>query len=91
MPVFALKDLGDNTYGVMVQGSDGVLRLKVVSVGLKTNDYAEITSGLNDGDKVSTGTKEFIAAGSTGDSASLKNAQNSGGFGGPGGGGPPVP
>jgi HlyD family secretion protein len=89
VPVVALKNLGDGTYGVMAQGSDGQLRLKVVTIGLQTNDYAEITSGLNEGDQVSTGTTMFMAAGSSSSSDSLKNAQNSGGF--PGGGMPGMP
>ncbi len=89
VPVIALRDLGDSTYGVMVQGSDGQMKLKVVTVGLQTNDYAEITAGLNEGDQVSTGTTMFMAAGSSSSSDSLKNAQNSGGF--PGGGAPPMP
>lgn len=90
VPVIALKDLGDNTYSVMVQGSDGKLKMQVVTVGLQDGEYAVITSGLKDGDVVSTGATRFIAAGSTDSSDALKNAQNSGGF--PGGGGmPPIP
>ncbi len=91
VPVVALKDLG-GSYGVMVKGSDGQLKLKIVTVGIQNNDYAEITSGLNEGDQVSTGTTMFMAAGSSSSSDSLKNAQNSGGF--PGGGregAPPAP
>jgi HlyD family secretion protein len=89
-PTIALKDLGDNTYAVMVQGSDGHLKLQVVTIGIKDSDYVEIKTGLKEGDLVSTGTTQFIAAGSSTDSSSLKNAQNAGSF--PGGaGGPPVP
>jgi HlyD family secretion protein len=85
-PVMALKDLGDNTYGVMVKGGDGQIRLQVVTIGIQDSDYVEITSGLKEGDLVSTGITRFIAAGSTDNSSSLKNSQNSGGFpGGPGG------
>jgi HlyD family secretion protein len=80
VPVVALKDLGDNTYGVMVKGSDGQLKLQIVTVGIQGSDYAEITSGLNEGDIVSTGTVNFIAAGSSTDANSIKNSQDAGGF-----------
>jgi HlyD family secretion protein len=91
VPVIALKDMGDGAYGVMMKGSDGQLRLQPVSVGIQSSDYAEITTGLKEGDLISTGTKQFIAAGSTTDSNSLKNSQNSGGFPGGPGGAPPAP
>ena len=80
VPVIALKDMGDGSYGVMAQGSDGQLKLQMVTIGIQDNDYAEITSGLQEGDLVSTGTVNFIAAGSSTSSNSLKNAQNSGSF-----------
>jgi HlyD family secretion protein len=83
VPAIALKNLGDNSYGVMVKASDGQLKLKIVTVGIQDKDYAEITSGLDEGDMVSTGTVNFIAAGSSSNSSSLKNAQDAGG--GPGG------
>jgi HlyD family secretion protein len=82
VPVIALKSLGDNSYGVMVQSSDGQLKLTVVTVGIQDKDYAQITSGLQEGDLVSTGTVNFIAAGSSSNSSSLKNAQDAGGPGG---------
>ena len=88
VPVIALKDLGDGTYAVMVKGSDGQFKLQIVTIGIQDNDYAEITSGLKEGDQVSTGTTNFIAAGSTNNSSSLKNAQNDTG---PQGGMPPAP
>ncbi len=88
--LIALRDLGDSTYGVMVKDIKGQLKLRVVTVGLQDSDYAEITSGLKEGDLVSTGNVKFVAAGSNDNSSSLKNSQNSGGF--PGGaGGPPAP
>jgi len=78
-PVIAIKDLGDNTYAVMVKGSDGQFRMQIVTTGIQDNDYVEITSGLKEGDQVSTGTTNFIAAGSDDKSSSLKNSQNAGG------------
>jgi RND family efflux transporter MFP subunit len=58
VPVEALRDLGGGQYGVFVLGSDGKLRLQVVQVGLEDLTYAEIKSGLNLGDVVSTGATE---------------------------------
>lgn len=55
VPIEALRDLGDNQYAVFVV-KDGSLRLQTVEVGLKDSTWAEITSGLNQGDVVSTGT-----------------------------------
>ncbi len=58
VPVEALRDLGDGSYGVMVMGSDGKPRLTVVEVGLMDATYAEIKSGLKQGDVVTTGAVE---------------------------------
>jgi HlyD family secretion protein len=79
VPAVALKDLGDKSYAVMVMGSDGQLKLQTVTVGIQDNDYAEISSGLKEGDLVSTGTVNFIAAGSSTSSNAIKNSQNAGG------------
>ncbi|HZU87137.1 MAG TPA: efflux RND transporter periplasmic adaptor subunit, partial [Anaerolineaceae bacterium] len=57
VPVEALRDLGDGTYGVFVM-TNGEPRLKVVEVGLMDSTYAEIKSGLNQGDMVTTGLVE---------------------------------
>ncbi|MBE0697242.1 MAG: hypothetical protein IH586_09995, partial [Anaerolineaceae bacterium] len=48
-------------------------------VGIQDSDYAEITGGLKEGDQVSTGTVNFIAAGSNVSSSAIKNAQDSDG------------
>jgi HlyD family secretion protein len=58
VPIQALRDLGDGSYSVFTVGSDGQLQMKVVEVGLKDDTYAEIKSGLNEGDIVSTGTTQ---------------------------------
>ncbi len=58
VPVEALRDLGDGTYAVFVVGSDGKPRLTTVEVGLMDATYAEIKSGLNQGDTVTTGLVE---------------------------------
>jgi HlyD family secretion protein len=58
VPLAALRDLGDESYSVFVVGSDGQLKMKVVEVGLKDSTSAEIKSGLNAGDTVTTGTTQ---------------------------------
>jgi len=55
IPVEALRDLGDGQYAVFVVGSDGQLALRTVEVGLRDSTNAEITSGLTEGEVVSTG------------------------------------
>jgi HlyD family secretion protein len=54
VPLEALRDLGNDKYAVFVQ-ENGELRLHAVEVGLQDVTYAEIKSGLNEGDVVSTG------------------------------------
>ena len=56
VPSSALKDQGNQTYSVMRKGSDGQLKMQPVQVGLNDGTSAEITSGLKEGDEVSTGT-----------------------------------
>ena len=56
VPLEALRDLGDGSYGVFVLGKDQKLNLQTVQIGLKNSVYVEIKSGLNAGDTVSTGT-----------------------------------
>jgi len=55
VPIEALRDLGDGEYAVFVLESDNSLRLRAVEVGLVDTARAEIVSGLNEGDVVSTG------------------------------------
>lgn len=58
VPVQALRELGPNSYAVFTLLPDGQLRLTPVTVGLKDFANAEILSGLQAGDIVSTGTIE---------------------------------
>jgi HlyD family secretion protein len=58
VPVEALVDLGDGSYGVMVVGMDGKPRLSVVEIGLMDETYVEIKSGVKQGDVVTTGAVE---------------------------------
>jgi RND family efflux transporter MFP subunit len=55
VPKEALRDLGNNDYAVFVVGQNGNLQLKPVKVGLTDSTRAEISSGLKEGDLVSTG------------------------------------
>jgi len=57
VPVEALRDLGDGKYGVFVI-ENGQPVLHEVTVGLQDYTYAEIKSGVNAGDTVSTGITE---------------------------------
>ena len=57
VPVEALRELGEGEYAVFVM-EDGELRLRVVEVSLQDFTYAAITSGLNEGETVSTGIVE---------------------------------
>jgi RND family efflux transporter MFP subunit len=54
VPVEALHEFGDGQYAVFVM-ENGKPRLRVVEVGLKDLTKAEIISGLNAGDTVTTG------------------------------------
>lgn len=57
VPVEALRDLGDGDYAVFVM-VDGTPKLRSVTVGLIDYTYAEITSGLEVGEVVTTGVVE---------------------------------
>jgi len=57
VPVEALRDLGDGEYAVFVV-EDGQPKLRTVVVGLQDETYAEIKSGLELGETVSTGMLE---------------------------------
>jgi HlyD family secretion protein len=58
VPVEALREIDTNTYAVFVVESDGSLKLQPVEVGLKDLTWAEIKSGLQAGQTVSTGLVE---------------------------------
>jgi multidrug efflux pump subunit AcrA (membrane-fusion protein) len=55
VPVQALRELGEGQYAVFVVGADGELELRPVEVGLQDYVNAEIVSGLQGGEVVSTG------------------------------------
>ncbi len=57
VPVEALRKLDTNKYGVFVM-EDGSPVLHLVEVGIQDQTYAEIKSGLNEGDVVTTGIVE---------------------------------
>lgn len=58
IPVQALRELAPGSYAVFVVQPDGSLKLTPVEVGLRDFANAEIISGLNAGDIISTGTVE---------------------------------
>jgi HlyD family secretion protein len=55
VPVTAIREISADQYAVFVLNSSGNLRLQVVEVGLMDTARAEIISGLQEGDIVSTG------------------------------------
>lgn len=57
VPVEALHEISPGTYGVFVM-ENGTPTFKTVEVGLQDYTYAEIKSGLNEGDVVTTGIVE---------------------------------
>jgi len=57
-PVQALRELGAGQYAVLVVQPDGEMVLRPVEVGLQNLVYAEIISGLESGETVSTGVQE---------------------------------
>jgi RND family efflux transporter MFP subunit len=58
VPLEALRELGWDQYAVFVVQPDGEMVLRVVEVGLKDFVYAELVSGVQPGEVVSTGTAE---------------------------------
>jgi HlyD family secretion protein len=61
VPVEALREISPGEYAVFVM-ENGEPRLHVVTVGLQDYTYAEITSGVNAGDTVTTGLIETAAS-----------------------------
>jgi multidrug efflux pump subunit AcrA (membrane-fusion protein) len=57
IPIEALREISDGEYAVFVM-EDGEPRMKMVEVGLQDLIYAEIISGLSQGDVVTTGQVE---------------------------------
>jgi HlyD family secretion protein len=55
VPIAALRELGPGQYAVMVASPGGALAMRPVQVGLKDFVNAEIVSGLQAGELVSTG------------------------------------
>lgn len=58
LPVQALREITPGTFAVFLVNADGSLKLTPVTVGLRDFANAQILSGLNAGDVVSTGTVE---------------------------------
>jgi RND family efflux transporter MFP subunit len=57
VPVQALRELAEDQYAVFVVGNDGELEMRLVEVGLMDYVNAEVLSGLQQGEVVSTGEK----------------------------------
>jgi len=72
----AAVDGSAGDYTVSVMNADGTLDVRTVGVGLVTDEFTEITSGLSEGETVVTGT-----------ASAQQTTTNNGGFGTFGGGG----
>jgi HlyD family secretion protein len=59
VPIQAIRDLGNGQYGVFTVGPNNKLTLKFVQVGLMDLTNAEIKSGLQPGDVISTGASQL--------------------------------
>ena len=80
VPVQALRKLDEDQYAVFVVKADGELEMRIVEVGLQDYVNAEIRSGLNRGEVVSTGQRTS--------SSFTSPSSNTNPFPVPGGGGP---
>ena len=58
VPLDALRDLGDGTYSVFVADALGALKMRVVTIGIQDDYYAQVLTGLEGGETVSTGLVE---------------------------------
>ncbi|GAP12933.1 RND family efflux transporter, MFP subunit [Longilinea arvoryzae] len=58
VPLDALRDLGDGQYAVFVVGIGNTLKMQTVTIGIKDDYYAQVLSGLEGGETVSTGLVE---------------------------------
>jgi RND family efflux transporter MFP subunit len=69
-PIQALRELGEDQYAVFVVKDDGELEMRIVEVGLRDYVNAEILSGLQRGEVVSTGEKTSSSSSSSSSSDS---------------------
>jgi len=58
VPIEAVREITSGSYAVFVVDSSGELEMRIVEVGLQDDTFAEITSGLEAGEVVSTGIVE---------------------------------
>jgi RND family efflux transporter MFP subunit len=92
VPLQALRELGEDSYAAFVVLPDGGLEMRVVEVGLQDLVNAEILSGLQAGELVSTGIAESTETNVSVDEQQMPGGPGTGileGGGGPGGGPPP--
>jgi RND family efflux transporter MFP subunit len=64
-PIQALRELGEDQYAVFVVKEDGELEMRLVEVGLRDYVNAEILSGLQRGEVVSTGERTTSSSGAS--------------------------
>jgi multidrug efflux pump subunit AcrA (membrane-fusion protein) len=78
-PIQALRELGEDQYAVFVVKDDGELEMRVVEVGLRDYVNAEILSGLQRGEVVSTGEKATTSNSSSSQPSTQPNQPPPGG------------
>ncbi len=88
VPAAALQETGDGEYAVMVIGSDGQMTLQAVQVGLQNDEYAEILSGLEEGQMINAGLSRGSSGSASGSGDEMMFPMD-GGIPMPGGGGMP--
>jgi HlyD family secretion protein len=76
VPVGALRELGGDQYAVMVVDSGGEMELRPVQVGLQDFVYAQVLSGLEVGETISTGTTNTVSS----DGSSTQQVPGQGGM-----------
>ena len=92
VPLQALRELGEGGYAAFVVLPDGELEMRIVEVGLQDLVNAEILSGLQAGELVSTGIAESAEMSVSIDEQQMPGGPGTGileGGGAPGGGRPP--
>jgi macrolide-specific efflux system membrane fusion protein len=78
VPVQALRELSPDQYAVFVVQPDGELELRPLQIGLQDFVYAEVLSGLQEGEVVRTG--ESQSSQSSASSGNQGLPQGPGGF-----------
>jgi HlyD family secretion protein len=83
VPVKALKALGNNQYQVKLVESGGQTKLQTVQVGVKDTTYAQVLSGLKEGDLVQIEVTQVKASSTSSSGNAAQSGPPDGGMAGP--------